>query len=181
MVRVRCAEPEDPGTCADVAVAVSILLLVAAMLATGTLIVFALRTPTPQERRERARPAVSHDDPPTRGHVRLMSRLLFARRSFDAITLDCTLVSVDGDLPADIGTPPAGLPFTLRVRCPDTTWFATRVEELLTEWADDNRELVLELSPDRGRVRTTIASRGSSVHLELAGAAGLGSAGLSAA
>ena len=162
------------------AVAVSILFLVAAMVATGTLIVLALRMPTPQERYQEARPAVDHDDPPTRGHVRLMSRLLFARRSFDAITLDCTLVSVDGDLPPDVD-PPEGLPFTLRVRCPDTTWFATRVEELLTEWADDNRQLVLELSADRGKVRTTIASGGSSVHLELAGAAGLGSAGLSAA
>ena len=167
------------------AVAVSILLLVSAVLATGVLIVIALRMPSPAEREERARlarvkPAPDPTEPPARGHVRLMSRLLFARRSFDAITLDCTLVSVEGSIPDDI-VPPEGLPFTLRVRCPDTTWFATRVEELLSEWADDNRELVLELSPDRGRVRTTIASGGSSVHLELAGAAGLGSAGLSAA
>ncbi|HVM07500.1 MAG TPA: hypothetical protein VM345_03470 [Acidimicrobiales bacterium] len=175
---------------ADVAVAVSILLLLFALLATGVLIAMALRMPSPVEPGQLA-PAPSprprrarayHDDitpQPERGRVRLMSRLLFARRTSDAITLDCTLVAVEGQLPPDVD-PPQGLPFTLRLRCPDTTWFAGRVEELLTEWAEENRELMLELSPDRGKVRTTIASGGSSVHLELAGAAGLGS-GLSAA
>ena len=114
--------------------------------------------------------AADHGKP----RLRLSSRLLFARRSLDAITLDCTLLEAAGDLPPDVH-PPAGLPFTLRVRCPDTGWFAGRVEELLNEWADDNRELMLELSSEHGKVRTTIASGGSSVHLELAGAAGLGS------
>lgn len=161
------------------AVAVSILLLTAALATTGVLIALALRMPPPRPTQpgrfaSPPRPPVLHDEPRHAKRVRLMSRLLFARRSFDAITLDCTLVSVEGDLPPDVD-PPEGLPFTLRVRCPDTTWFATRVEELLSEWAEDNRELLLELSSDHGKVRTTIASGGSSVHLELAGAAGLGS------
>lgn len=150
----------------SVAVALSILLLIAAVTATGALIFLALVPPRPALPTP---PAAPHETAPPRGQVRLLSRLLFAHRSFDAITLDCTLVAIDGDVPADID-PPEGLPFTVRVRCPDTTWFATRVEELLGEWADENRELLVELSPDRGRVRTTIASGGSSVHLELAGA-----------
>lgn len=159
---------------------VSILLLVivasASMLAMAMAVRFdplttALRVADP-----------SYPPDPTRdeeaGRVRLVTRLVFARRSFDAFTLDCLLVSVDGDLPDDV-EPPEGLPFTLRLRSPDTTWFAERVEELLTDWADETRELTLELTPDRGRVRTTIASGDASVHLELAGAAGLGT-GLSA-
>ena len=162
-------------------VVVSILLLAIAVLASVLLITTALRMPpvdvADDERDDPFGPQPSR--PPHRaGQVRLRSRLLFARRTLDAITLDCTLAGVDGPLPADVD-PPVGLPFTIRVRCPDTTWFATRVEDLLREWATENRELVLELVPEKGKVRTTIASGGSSVHLELAGAAGLGS-GLSA-
>jgi len=142
-----------------VAVALSTLLLIAAFVATAAMVMAAIRMPAPvPPRHGRFVPPLAPDrDPePRRDRVRLLSRLLFARRSFDAITLDCTLVAVDGELPPDID-PPEGLPFTLRVRCPETTWFATRVEELLSEWAEDNRELVLELSPDKGKVRTTIA------------------------
>jgi hypothetical protein len=116
--------------------------------------------------------------------LRLLSRALFASRSPDAITLDCTLVRAEHgggwrgglDLPPAFlppaFVPPAGLPFTLRLRAPEADWFAGRVEELLREWAEENRELVLELREDRGRVRTTIASGDSSVYLDLAEAAG---------
>lgn len=159
-------------------IAVSVVLLVAAFVAAGALAAAALRMPAPRPgghgTTAGAAPAPRHT-----GRVRLMSRLLFARRSLDAITLDCTLVAVDGGLPAAVD-PPEGLPFALRVRCPDTAWLANRVEKLLSEWADDNRELVLELTADRDKVRTTIASGRSSVHLELADAAGPGR-GLSAA
>jgi hypothetical protein len=156
-----------------VAVTLSILLLIAAVISSAMLMSYAVRTPAESLADDEPR---SFTPPPRRrpGAVRLFSRLLFTRRSTDAITLDCTLVAVDGELPAGV-EPPEGLPFTLRLRCPDTTWFASRVEELLTEWADDNRELLLELAPENGKVRTTITSGGSSVHLELAGAAGLGS------
>jgi hypothetical protein len=106
-----------------------------------------------------------------RPRIRLLSQVLFTRRQRDAITIDCLLVSVEQAGPG-VGAP-AGLPFTLQFRTPDTAWFADRVEQLLTEWADDNRELTLELREDHGKVRTMIASGPSTVHLELAGAAGL--------
>ena len=176
------------------AVVVSVVLLALALTIAVVLAAFAVRVPpmdpvsfSPTVRRPSslqlaarmsalAQPPARRPlpAPPARpGRVRLSSRLLFARRSADAITLDCTLLRVDGPLPPNVD-PPVGLPFTLQVRCPDTGWFAGRVEDLLVEWAAQNRELVLELSPDRGKVRTTIASGTSSVHLELAGAAGLG-------
>lgn len=104
-----------------------------------------------------------------RPSIRLLSRLLFARHQPGAITLDCLLVSVEG--PAS-GVAPAGLPFTLQLHAPEAA-MARQVDELLDEWAGDSRELLLELSEDRGRVRTTIASGKSSVQLELSGAAGL--------
>lgn len=92
--------------------------------------------------------------------LRLWSRALFASSTRGAITLDCMLVQT-------------GEPFTLLLRPPDSGWFAGRVEELLREWAEENRELALELREEHGRVRTTIASGGSSVYLELARAEGL--------
>ena len=166
--------PDVGGTCAPVAVTLSILLLLVAVISSAMLMSYALRTPVPSFAIDDA--AGPSTAPPRRlpDAVRLFSRLLFARRSTDAITLDCTLVAVDGELPPGV-EPPEGLPFTLRLRCPDTTWFASRVEELLSEWADESRELLLELAPENGKVRTTIMSGGSSVHLELASAAGLGS------
>ena len=103
--------------------------------------------------------------------IRLLSQVLFTRRNRDAITIDCLLVSVEHAGPG-VGAP-SGLPFTLQFHAPDTTWFADRVEQLLTEWSDDNRELVMELREDHGKVRTMISSGPSAVHLELAGAAGL--------
>jgi hypothetical protein len=156
-----------------VAMTLSMLLLIVAVISSAVLMSRALRVPAasmPDDTLESSAPRVRLRP----GALRLFSRLLFARRSTDAITLDCTLVAVDGELPPGV-EPPAGLPFTLRLRCPDTTWLASRVEELLIEWADESRELVLELAPENGKVRTTIMSDGSSVHLELAGAAGLGS------
>lgn len=118
-------------------------------------------------------PTPPADDPSDdrRPRIRLLSRVLFTRRHRDAITIDCLLVSVEQAGPG-IGAP-AGLPFTLQFRAPDTAWFADRVEQLLTEWAEDDRELTLELREDHGKVRTVIASGRSAVHLELAGAAGL--------
>jgi hypothetical protein len=106
-----------------------------------------------------------------RPRVRLLSRLLFSRRQAEGITLDCLLLSVQQAGPGV--TAPEGLPFTLQLRAPETEWFATRVEQLLAEWAADSRELLLELTEDHGKVRTMIVSNGASVHLELAGAAGL--------
>jgi hypothetical protein len=106
-----------------------------------------------------------------RPRIRLLSQVLFTRRQRDNITIDCLLVSVEQAGPG-VGAP-AGLPFTLQFRTPDTAWFADRVEHLLNEWSDENRELLFELREDHGKVRTVIASGPSSVHLELAGAAGL--------
>ncbi|MEA3075239.1 MAG: hypothetical protein QOF60_147 [Actinomycetota bacterium] len=101
----------------------------------------------------------SFDDDPR--PVRLPSRLLFAGRSERAaIVLDCLTI-------------PEGSPFTLELRVPDTSWFGERVEHLLEEWADESRELTLELRNDHGKVRTMISNGSSAVHLELAGAAGL--------
>ena len=107
------------------------------------------------------------------GHprIRLLSRLLFTRTQDDAITIDCLLVSVDQAGPGI--SAPEGLPFTLRLHTPETAWFADRVEHLLEEWADDSRELMVELREDHGKVRTMLSSGESAVHLELAGAAGL--------
>jgi hypothetical protein len=93
--------------------------------------------------------------------MRQLSRLLFARRSErSAIVLDCLTI-------------PEGSPFTLELRAPDTSWFGERVEHLLGEWAEESRELTLELRNDHGKVRTMISNGSSAVHLELAGAAGL--------
>jgi len=103
--------------------------------------------------------------------IRLLSQVLFTRRNRDAITIDCLLVSVEQAGPG-VGAP-SGLPFTLQFVAPDTTWFADRVEQLLTEWSDDNLELTMELREDHGKVRTVNANGPSAVHLELAGAAGL--------
>ncbi len=102
--------------------------------------------------------------------VRLLSRLLFARRQPDAITLDCLLVAVEDPAPGVVA--PAGLPFTLQLLAPDPR-MAQRVDDLLSAWAADSRELLFELRQEQGRVRTTIASGDSSVQLELTGAAGL--------
>lgn len=115
--------------------------------------------------------AGSNDEDDQRPRLRLLSRLLFSRRTRDAITIDCLLLSVEQAKPGVDA--PEGLPFTLELKTPDTTWFAERVEDLLAEWADDSRELLLELREDRGKVRTCIASGDSMVHLELSGAAGL--------
>jgi hypothetical protein len=106
-----------------------------------------------------------------RPRVLLLSRLLFTRRQPDSIVIDCLLVSVEQAAPGV--TAPEGLPFTLQLRAPDTGWFAERVEHLLEEWAEESRELVLELREDHGKVRTRIASGEASVQLELSGAAGL--------
>jgi hypothetical protein len=151
------------------AIAVSVTLVVMALIATIVLIVAAVAAPdeAPLPLKTTAAAAVTDDDP-ARSRLRLRSRVLFARRSFDAITLDCTLVRAEGAFPKQF-EPPAGLPFTLRLRVPDTNWFAIRVEELLTQWAEDSRELVVELREEKGKVRTVIASGDSSVHLELVG------------
>ena len=136
---------------------------------TIVLLLLALAVPEPllEERLARA------PEPPEdrRPRIRLLSQVLFTRRHRDAITLDCLLVSVEQAGPG-VGAP-SGLPFTLQLRAPDTTWFADRVEQLLTEWAEESRELTMELREDKGKVRTVIASGPSAVHLELSGAAGL--------
>ena len=107
------------------------------------------------------------------GHprIRLLSRLLFTRTQDDAITIDCLLLSIDQAAPGI--SAPEGLPFTLRLRSPETAWFAERVDHLLGEWAHESREMVVELREDHGKVRTMLSSGDSAVHLELAGAAGL--------
>ena len=106
-----------------------------------------------------------------RPRIRLLSRLLFTRTNDDAITIDCLLMSVEQAGPGI--TAPEGLPFTLQLRTPDTAWFADRVEQLLELWADESRELTVELREEHGKVRTMLSSGESSVHLELSGAAGL--------
>lgn len=93
--------------------------------------------------------------------VRLLSRLLFTWRAGPkALVLDCLTI-------------PEGAPFTLELRPPDTLWFGERIEHLLAEWAEESRELTVELRNDHGKVRTMISNGSSAVHLELAGAAGL--------
>jgi hypothetical protein len=106
-----------------------------------------------------------------RPRIRLLSRLLFSRRETESIVIDCLLLAVEQAGPGV--TAPEGLPFTLQLRIPDTQWFADRVDQLLSGWADESRVLVLELREDHGTVRTRIASGDASVHLELCGAAGL--------
>jgi hypothetical protein len=117
-----------------------------------------------------SRPAALYDDD-GRPRIRLLSRLLFTRTHDDAFTIDCLLLSVEQAGPGI--SAPEGLPFTLQLRAPDTAWFADRVEQLLELWADESRELTVELREDHGKVRTVLASGQSAVHLELSGAAGL--------
>jgi hypothetical protein len=146
---------------------ITLTVVVFTLVTTLVLLVLALAVPDRDTHRS-ARGAPPDDGRP---HIRLLSQVLFTRRQRDAITIDCLLVSVEHAGPG-VGAP-AGLPFTLQFHAPDTSWFADRVEQLLTEWSDDNRELVLELREDHGKVRTMISSGPSAVHLELAGAAGL--------
>ena len=141
-----------PLTVVGITVLATVLLLLLAIAAPGT-----------------RPPAIFDDD----GHprIRLASRLLFTRTRDDAITIDCLLVSVERAGPGV--SAPEGLPFTLQLRPPETAWFADRVEHLLQLWADESRELMVELREDHGKVRTMLSNGQSSVHLELAGAAGL--------
>jgi hypothetical protein len=106
-----------------------------------------------------------------RPRIQLLSRLLFSRRQPESIVIDCLLLSIEQAGPGV--TAPEGMPFTLQLRTPDTGWFAERVDQLLSTWADESRELLLELREDQGKVRTRIASGDASVQLELSGAAGL--------
>jgi hypothetical protein len=151
-------------------------LVVFTVVTTVVLLVLALAVPAPSPDDERPEGLRSTDrrrgpGEDRRPRIRLLSQVLFTRRQRDNITIDCLLVSVEQAGPG-VGAP-AGLPFTLQFRTPDTAWFADRVEHLLNEWSSENRELLFELREDHGKVRTVIASGPSSVHLELAGAAGL--------
>lgn len=154
----------------------SLTIVVFTIVTALVLLVLALAVPAPPvpeegtlETEGPARRRGPADD--RRPRIRILSQVLFTRRQRDNITIDCLLVSVEQAGPG-VGAP-AGLPFTLQFHTPDTAWFADRVEHLLAEWAEDNRELTLELREDHGKVRTVIASGPSSVHLELSGAAGL--------
>jgi hypothetical protein len=153
-----------------------VTLLVFSVVTTLVLLVLALAVPAAPRPVDEPEPGTGTEGrgrPPEdrRPRIRLLTQVLFTRRQRDAITIDCLLVSVEQAGPG-IGAP-AGLPFTLQFRTPDTAWFADRVERLLHEWADDTRELTVELREDHGKVRTVIANGTSSVQLELAGAAGL--------
>jgi hypothetical protein len=146
----------------------TLAVVVFTVVTTVVLLVLAMAVPDRTAQPSTTRPGAGGDGRP---RIRLLSQVLFTRRQRDAITIDCLLVAVEHAGPG-VGAP-SGLPFTLQFHAPDTTWFADRVEQLLTEWSDDNRELVVELSEDHGKVRTMISSGPSAVHLELAGAAGL--------
>jgi hypothetical protein len=141
--------------------------IIVAFTIVTTIVLLVLAYGIPAATTDSASGANRHGEP----RIRLLFRLLFSRTQPDGITLDCLLVSVEEAAPGVHA--PEGLPFTLRLRVPDTVWFAHRVDQLLGEWADDGRELLIELTEDHGKVRTMIASGTSSVHLELAGAAGL--------
>lgn len=147
---------------------ITLTVVVFTVVTTVALLVLAMAVPDRETPRRAPRPDTGDDGRP---RIRLLSQVLFTRRQRDAITIDCLLVSVEHAGPGVEA--PCGLPFTLQFHAPDTTWFADRVDQLLTEWSDDSRELVMELSEDHGKVRTMISSGPSAVHLELAGAAGL--------
>ncbi len=142
------------------------LTMVGFTVATTILVlVVSLCAPTPVSR---IGEAIFDDHRP---RIRLLTQVLFTRRNRDAITIDCLLLEVTQAGPGVAA--PSGMPFTLQFHTPDTVWFADRVEHLLQDWANNNHELVVELREDHGKVRTLISSGPSSVHLELAGAAGL--------
>lgn len=147
----------------------TVVLTVVVFTVVTTLVLLVIAMAVPDRETQRSARETFDDD--RRPRIRLLSQVLFTRRQRDAITIDCLLVSVEHAGPG-IGAP-SGMPFTLQFHAPDTTWFADRVEQLLTEWSDENRELILELREDHGKVRTMISSGPSAVHLELAGAAGL--------
>ena len=141
------------------------------VVTTLVLLLLALAVPDAARSRHEATKRAKEIEEDRRPRIRLLSQVLFTRRNRDNITIDCLLVSVEHAGPG-VGAP-SGLPFTLQFRAPDTAWFADRVEQLLTEWSEESRELTMELREDHGKVRTVIASGPSAVHLELAGAAGL--------
>lgn len=155
-------------------VVVSVGLALLALATTCVLVVLALAAAVPRVLPELAplTPLAVPAHYPGR-RLGLDARILFVSRSAGTIALDCVLAGHhDGNHDSD--APPPGLPFTLQLRAPFADWFSARVEDLLRLWAEEDRELVIELRDDgRGRVRTTIAGDESSVHLELAGAPGL--------
>jgi hypothetical protein len=148
------------------ALTVTLAIVGFTVAASVVLLLFALAVPAPAPIGETT--SRLDDDRP---RIRLLSRLLFTRRHPESIVIDCLLVSVEQAGPGV--TAPEGLPFTLQLRTPDTDWFAERVDQLLHEWAEESRELMLELREDHGKVRTRIDSGDASVQLELSGAAGL--------
>lgn len=162
---------DPPGIGYEGNVGAALPLSAVVFTAAITLVLLLVVALFPSPRRKQA--ALIGAVPPDDGHprIRLLSRVLFARCQPDSIMLDCLLVAVEQAAPGVTVAP--GMPFTLQLRAPTTGWFADRVERLLTEWADENRELLLELHEDHGKVRTRIASGESSVQLELSGAAGL--------
>ena len=120
-------------------------------------------TPQPIPQRESTR----------RTRLRLRCRVLFVQPHARSMTLDCVL-----DEASDGASFEAGVPFRIAVAPPDTVWFSDRVEELLAQWAAENRVLdltVLEHAGEGGKphAEVSLSSGDSLLQLELRAAAGI--------
>ena len=114
----------------------------------------------PPERPDRGRTALS-----------LKARLAFVHSPQpDAVVLDCTLQELDGDRD---GAVPVGAPFTLQLRLPETAWFATSLELLLEQWAEDSRLVEISLLARDGHAKAHVGDGSSRLMLEVDSAAGL--------
>lgn len=104
--------------------------------------------------------------------VSLRAQLAFVHQPTpNTVVLDCTLVEFDDDRD---GVVPAGAPFSLTLRLPDTAWFATSLERLLEQWAAEDRVVEIALQARNGHAKAHVGDGSSRLMLEVDGAAGLG-------
>lgn len=164
----------------EVLLFVGVLALSSALVLAAFGAAMAVAGPRPLRRREDIPELVLVDEsgpepaPTRRTKLRVRCRVLFVHPHARSMTLDCVI-----DEPASEGEVTAGLPFSIAVAPPATSWFSDRVEELLAQWAAENRVVdltVLELptgSAPGVRPEVAIVSGESRLQLELRAAAGI--------
>ena len=162
----------------EVLLFVGVLALSSALVLAAFGAAMAVAAPRPGRRRIETPEFAPADEPapaPTRrAKLNLRARVLFVHPHARSMTLDCVI-----DEPATEGTVATGLPFSIAVAPPATSWFSDRVEELLGQWAAENRVIDLTVleqpvgSAPGARPEVAIVSGDSRLQLELRAAAGI--------
>ena len=91
------------------------------------------------------------------------ARVLFCQPDRELFTLDCALVGGDVD---QTGAP-AGTPFALRLRAPETPFFSDVATATMRDWADGEQVIEVELSPNGQRA--TLDDGSTRLYLALGG------------